>query len=70
MLTHLARDMGRNNMAVLKLNTEHGIGKRVYDDAVHLKRFFFRHAAVFLTGLLALKTAAFCLKFALNQSTN
>ena len=58
MLTHLARDMGRNNMAVLKLNTEHGIGKRVYDDAVHL------------TGLLALKTAAFCLKFALNQSTN
>ena len=38
MLTHLARDMSRDNMAILKLNTERSIGKCLCDDAIFLNR--------------------------------
>jgi hypothetical protein len=70
MLAHLAGDMSRDNVAVFKLDAEHGIGQRLNDGAIHFKRVFFRHAAGFLTrgwlkkGLTT-KPAAFCLNSAI-----
>ena len=41
--THLPGDMGCHNVPVLQLDTEHGIGQRFNDCALHLNVFFFCH---------------------------
>ncbi len=42
-LAHLARKMGKNNVSIRQLDTEHRVGKSLSDYALHFDRFFFSH---------------------------
>lgn len=41
--SHFARKVGKDYMAVLQLDPEHGIGESFANDSLHLYGFFFRH---------------------------
>ena len=42
-LAHLAGDMGRDNVTIVELDAEHGVGQGVDHRAIHLYLFFFGH---------------------------
>lgn len=44
-LSHLARDMRCDHMAIFQLYPEGGVGQGFYDAPLHLYHVFFRHSA-------------------------
>ena len=55
---HFARNVSGHDVAVVELNTKHGVGQSIDHGAIHLDLFFFRHKGT--CCLVQISRRAFC----------
>jgi hypothetical protein len=68
MLSHLARDVGGDDMSVLQLNPENSVRQGLNNRAIHLDNVFFSHFVDSLEMLFSSKCLGDCARTILSEA--